>query len=352
MSAGILVSTRKGLFTFVKGAQGWQVKDTAFLGIPVTYAMKDRRDGALYASLNHGHFGVKLHRSEDQGVTWPEVTAPQYDSDSGHSLEELWVIEPGGRDAPGTLWAGTIPGGLFHSKDKGETWSLNRSLWNVPQKEEWFGGGFDQPGIHSIIVDPDNADHVTIGISVGGVWETKDGGQTWENLGEGLRAEYVPPDQEHDLAIQDPHMIVQCGDVLWMQHHNGMFRSIDRGKTWRELKDVPVSNFGFAVAVHPGDEETAWFVPAIKDELRYPVDGEMVVLKTTDGGRSFRVCREGLPQKHAYDLVYRHALDVDETGSILAMGSTTGSLWISDNGGDNWTLVNAHLPPIYAVRFM
>jgi hypothetical protein len=58
-----------------------------------------------------------------------------------------------------------------------------------------------------------------------------------------------------------------------------------------------------------------------------------------------------LPQQHAYDLVYRHALDIDPTGDRLAFGSTTGGLWVSENGGDSWQRVQGSLPPIYTVRF-
>ena len=49
---------------------------------------------------------------------------------------------------------------------------------------------------------------------------------------------------------------------------------------------------------------------------------------------------------------YRHGLDVDEAGRRLVMGSTTGALWASNDGGERGQLVNAHLPPIYAVRFI
>jgi len=90
------------------------------------------------------------------------------------------------------------------------------------------------------------------------------------------------------------------------------------------------------VAVHPHDGDTAWFVPAVKDEHRIPADGRVVVTRTRDGGRSF----DKLPQVDAYDIVFRHALDVDETGDQLAFGSTTGSLWVSDNQGDNWTTLS------------
>jgi photosystem II stability/assembly factor-like uncharacterized protein len=136
---------------------------------------------------------------------------------------------------------------------------------------------------------------------------------------------------------------------MWMQHHCGIFRSTDAGATWTPLQ-LPVDDFGFAVAAHPKDPLTAWFVPTIKDELRVPRDGALAVTRTRDGGRTFESFRDGLPQRDAFDLVYRHGLDVDGAGTRLAMGSTTGSLWVSENAGEAWQLVNAHLPPIYAIR--
>ena len=140
-------------------------------------------------------------------------------------------------------------------------------------------------------------------------------------------------------------------DALWVQHHNGVFRSTDRASQWQEISKIKPSNFGFAVAVHPTDPATAWFVPAVKDECRVPVDGKVVVARTCDGGESFDVLTHGLPQQHAYDLVFRHALDIDDSGEHLVMGSTTGSLWITEDGGDSWAPISNHLPPIYQVRF-
>ncbi|MEZ5365678.1 MAG: hypothetical protein R2748_25950 [Bryobacterales bacterium] len=92
-------------------------------------------------------------------------------------------------------------------------------------------------------------------------------------------------------------------------------------------------------------------MPAVKDEKRYPADGRVVVTRTRDGGKTFETLSKGLPQEHAYDLVFRHALDVDESGERLAFGSTTGSVWTSDDGGDSWSTVSTNLPPVYAVRF-
>jgi len=85
--------------------------------------------------------------------------------------------------------------------------------------------------------------------------------------------------------------------------------------------------------------------------MRIPRDGAMCVTRTRDGGKSWQTLRDGLPQNDAFDLIYRHGLDVDASGERLAMGSTTGALWVSDDAGARWRLVNAHLPPIYAVQF-
>jgi photosystem II stability/assembly factor-like uncharacterized protein len=356
MSDRLWVATRKGLFQMVPGAgNSWRVDRTAFIGDPVTMVLSDPRDGTVYAALNLGHFGVKLHRSDDAGVTWKEIQVPRYpESEDGPSMKLMWSLETAGDDRPGGLWAGTIPGGLFYSPDRGDSWELNRPLWDMPEREKWFGGGYDDPGIHSICVDPRDSAVVRVAVSCGGVWESRDHGRFWKVTCDGMFAAYMPPDRKHDPLIQDPHRMVQCPadpDVFYVQHHNGVFRSTDSCANWTELPNVPPSVFGFAVAVHPKDPETAWFVPAVKDECRVPVDGELVMAKTGDGGKTFDELRNGLPQEHAYDLVFRHALDVDETGEILAFGSTTGSLWITGDGGDHWDTVSHHLPPIYAVRF-
>jgi len=152
MSDRMLVATRKGLLTFERAGANWKLARTDFAGIPVTAALADARDGALYAALKHGHFGTKLHRSDDEGRTWTELPAPAFDTDAagGPALFQIWTLEAGGADRPGRLWAGALPAGLFRSEDRGETWRQVRALWDVPEREKWFGGGYDDAGIHSI----------------------------------------------------------------------------------------------------------------------------------------------------------------------------------------------------------
>jgi hypothetical protein len=368
MSSRCHVATRKGLFTLDRGNGGWSISRTSFLGDNCTLVMQDPRSGDLLAALNHGHFGIKLHRSRDEGASWTEIAAPKYPEKPADyvpkvpvegkpadwSLKLIWALAPGGADEPGVIWCGTLPGGLFKSEDGGDSWELNRPLWDDPRREEWFGGGADHPGIHSICVDPRDSRHVSIGISCGGVWSTRDGGLTWTLGGRGMRAEFMPPERQFEPNIQDAHQMAQCQtnpDVLWVQHHNGIFKSTDAAASWTEIENVKPSAFGFAVAVHPHDADTAWFVPAVKDEKRIAADGRVVVTRTRDGGKTFQTLSQGLPHEHAYDLVFRHSLDIDETGDHLAFGSTTGSLWLSENGGDSWQTLSSNLPPVYAVRF-
>jgi hypothetical protein len=356
--ATLWVGTRKGLFRYDHGPQGWAVSGPpAFLAAPVTMLLDDPRDGALYVALSHGHFGCKLHRSDDRGQTWTELPAPafpQSDAPDAPALELIWELVPGGPDQPGTLWLGTIPGGLFCSTDRGATWALNDALWTAPGREKWMGGGYDHPGIHSILVDPRDSAHIVLGVSTGGVWITRDRGQTWRLAGQGMRADYMPPDLAGAPLSQDVHRLASSPadpDRIWCQHHCSIFVSDDGGETFREGQGMTPTAFGFAVAAHPNDRDRAWFVPGVKDECRVPKDGKLVVSTTGDGGRSFQALSQGLPTDPAWDLIYRHALTVDGSGTRLAMGSTTGNLWVSDSGGDSWHMLSATLPPIAVVAF-
>ncbi len=366
MGERLLVGTRKGLFRVERDVRGdWKISNTWFLGDPVSAVLAETGTERIYAALDLGHFGVKVQRSKNAGESWSEVAAPAFPEkpegledkdpmrgvDVPWSTKLIWTLESGG---PGELWCGTIPGAVFHSSDGGDSWQLMRALWDDPRRQKWMGGGYDFSGVHSVLIDPRDSSHITVAVSVGGVWQSTDSGAHWELIGAGLRNAYMPPEQADDPLPQDPHCVVHCPaqpDRMWMQHHNGIFRSDDSGRNWRELQDVPPSSFGFAVAVHPTDPDTAWFVPAIKDEQRIPVDARLVVSRTRDGGRSFDVLSEGLPEEPAYDLVYRHALDISNNGERLAFGSTTGSLWISENQGDSWQAVSKHLPPVLCVRF-
>ncbi len=360
----MVVGSRKGLFVLKQGRNGWSVKSHSHTASPVPYAFVDRRTGTLWASLDHGHWGCKLQRSDDLGKTWEEIEAPKYPKrartrpwTTGKSqpatLRYLWVIAPGGDDQPERMYLGTEPGGLFVSNDGGRSFSLNKGLWDHPSRfTQWFGGGRDMPGIHSVLVDPRNSDRVLVAVSCAGVFETLDGGKTWAPRNRGMSADFLP-DPKAEVG-QDPHYVEACAadfDALWQQNHCGIYRSRDGAKNWKLVsKKGEVAHFGFAVSVDEKDPDRAWVVPAVADTHRYAVDGKLCVCGTTDGGKTWKALRNGLPQKNAYDVTFRHALD--KSFGTLAFGTTTGNLYFSPNRGRRWETVGTNLPPVYSVRFV
>lgn len=371
MALKVLVATRKGLFTLGQtgmASSPWRVERTDFLADNVSVVLHDPRDGRIFAALDHGHFGVKMHTASAYGAEFVETPAPAYPPkpDDANEVDmwgrpipwstvRVWGLETGGRDEPGVIWCATIPGALFRSNDSGVSWEIVDSLWRHPKRVEWMGGGADLPGMHSICVDPRDSKTVRVGVSTGGVWTTRDGGASWTNDHTGMWQDHAPEESMYDPNGQDAHRLVQSPsspDRLWIQHHNGIFRSDDGGSIWHEALNVKPSSFGFAVCVHPSEPDTAWFVPEIKDEKRIPAGGELIVTRTRDGGQTFDVLKNGLPQQHAYDIVYRHGMDVSASGNDLVIGSTTGGVWVSSDQGDSWSALEARLPPVYAVRFM
>src|SRR6059036_3602259 len=108
MAQRLWIGTKKGLFTLERGASGWKISRTSFLGDHVTIVTPHPRENIWFAALDHGHFGAKIHRSSDAGATWTECKAPTYPPPPpGHEekdffgrpiewkLRKIWAIESG-----------------------------------------------------------------------------------------------------------------------------------------------------------------------------------------------------------------------------------------------------------------
>ena len=340
-------ATRKGLFELARRNGGWEIADAHFLGDPLS-AVLASPDGAVYAALDLGHFGAKLWR-RDRGGSWRELAVPAFPpkpEDAARRSASLVARQDlgarAGRRARAAVGRHDAGRALPLAMTAANPGRLNEPLWRMPERRQWFGvAGGEQPGINSVLIDPRNPSDIRIGVSTAPACGRAP--TTAPRGGSSTRActtNTCRRSSARTPIVQDIHLLARCAahpEIVWCQHHNGVFRSEDAGANWHELTAIRPSKFGFAVAAHPRDPDTAWFVPAVKDERRIPVDGKVVVARTRDGGSSFEVLSNGLPQRHAYDLVWRHALAVDATGERLAFGSTSGGLWISEDGGDSWT---------------
>jgi photosystem II stability/assembly factor-like uncharacterized protein len=189
------------------------------------------------------------------------------------------------------------------------------------------------------------------GNGAGKLFRTTDGGQTWRSRNKGMAMDHTPePEAEWG---HDTHFIDLCPgqpDNVWQQNHAGVFFSDDGAATWKAVnaKEQGVY-FGFPVATHDTDGQTAWLVPGHSDQQRMTIGGSLFVARPRDGGQTWEKLTQGLPQSGAYDVVYRHALA--QKGGVVAFGSTTGNLYLSEDGGDTWIAASNNLPPIYSVRF-
>lgn len=393
MSDMILLGTRKGTVIIDRVNTKWQARPIEHAGVPVCYAARDPRDGTLWASLDHGHWGPKLSRSRDGGKTWLDISSLKYPKDSRYivkylptpdfnpeapsalpeygnaSILKIWTIAFGNTNQPGRLYAGTIPGGLFVSDDGGDSWQLNRALWNHESRGgDLFAGdatsanlwngtpasidyGVFEPGIHSIVVDSRDSNHLYVAVSTAGVIETRDGGQTWRSRNQGMLMDYLPnPESEWG---HDPHFVTNCPaqpDYLWQQNHCGVFYSDNAASSWKKVSMPELGvDFGFPIAADTKDGRTAWVVPAQADSARMAIAGGLFVARTSDGGQTWQTFRKGLPQNNAYDIVLRHGFDVQ--GDCLCFGSSTGNLYLSEDRGETWQCLGSNFPPVYSVRF-
>jgi photosystem II stability/assembly factor-like uncharacterized protein len=361
----LLLSTRKGLLEVASGAaQPGQIQAHHFPGEPVSQTFTDALTGHWYAALRLGHFGVKLHRSTDRGTSWQEMACPAFppkptqgfwaDDPTPWNVEMIWSFAATGPASQRRLWAGTMPAAVFYSDDGAQSWTLCESFWHDEKRKLWMGGGNDYPGLHTLLVNPADESHLTAAISCGGIWESRDAGRSWQSIGQGFKADFVPPELVREPNVQDPHRVSRCTAqpaVMWPQLHFGLYRSEDHGRHWQQLQGHPeVGDFGFPIMADPANPARAWVVPAQSDTHRYAPRARMCVARTDDAGKTWQVFRKGLPEQ-SYDLIYRHGLALSADGHTLAIASTTGNLWISQDAGQQWQSIGSYLPPINAVAF-
>ncbi len=355
----VMVGTVKGAFVFRadSGRERWDEAGPYFPGRSV-YAMSfDGRNGRqkLWAAVNSPFWGSFLSSSNDFGKTWsdPETYNIKFPEGSEVSLKQIWQIVEGHPGDQDTLYCGVEPAALFKSTDAGETWSLERGLFDHPHRTQWMPGGGGLC-LHTILPDPSNKDRMWIAISTGGVYRTDDGGKNWTPRNKGICARFLPPDRQYPEWGQCVHKVVNHStnpDRMFLQHHWGVYRSDDAGDSWTDIGKGLPSDFGFAMEMDPHDANTVYIIPIESDEFRCTPEARLRVYRTQNGGESWEPLTNGLPQQDAFETILRDNMKADANDPTgLYFGTRNGKLFGSRDGGNSWTMIREGLPAITCVK--
>ena len=378
----VLVGTRKG--AFILAADGkrrhWSVRGPLFAGWEIYHIKGSPVDpDRIYASQTSSWFGQIIQRSDDGGRTWQtpgsDPTAPDgsagfakgesnrflyagevgthkwYDgTQRGWEFKRVWHLEPSGRD-PDSVYAGVEDAGIFRTSNGGATWEELPGLRRA--KGHLWQPGAGGMAVHTILLDPGNADRIFVAISAAGVFRTDDGGRTWVPRNRGLVSKYELPDPDAEVGhcVHRIAMHPSRPDILFMQKHWDVMRTDDAAESWREVSGNLPSDFGFPIEVHAHEPDTVFVVPIKSDAEHYPVDGRLRVYRSRCGGNEWEALTRGLPQKDCYVNVLRDAMSVDPLEPCgIYFGTTGGQVYVSADGGDTWESIVRDLPAVLSVE--
>jgi len=372
-TVALLVATRKGAFIYRsdKARRAWRVAGPMFFGHTVHHLVLDPRPNAkggrtLLAATRTGHLGPTIMRSTDLGRSWKEAAKPPAfpkvaEGQKGRVVDHNFWLTPGNASEPGVWYSGTSPQGLFRSDDDGVTWAPVAGFNDNRMYAQWTGGEQDGtpdgPKMHSVIVHPRDARHLYIGMSSGGVFESRDRGATWKPLNQGVLADFRP--DKYPEYGQDAHCVrlhPAAPDVLYQQNHCGIYRLERPGTVWQRIGSTmpkKVGDIGFPIVVHPRDPATAWVFPMDGSTVwpRTSPGGKPAAYVTRNSGKTWKRQDAGLPKSQGWLTVKRQAMSADSHDVVgVYFGTTSGEIWASRDEGGKWTCIARHLPEIYAVE--
>lgn len=366
MKVVVIIGTEKGAFVARSRAErrDWQIEGPLFKGWKVTASGRSPSGRYLLATASqvygaalHAGFDLKTWRQIEAGPSYPPVESASSEPAADptdewvaqarvRKLNQIWTLHCGER----RHYAGVDVAGLFTSDDDGETWQPVDGLNDHPTRSSWFPGAGGLCA-HAVLVDPRRPDTIWCAMSAVGVWRSDDGGKTWAGKNEGVRC--VAPNPQHPEIgycvhglAQDP----QDARTIFRQDHSGMYRTRNGGDTWERIENGLPSWFGFPIAIDPHTRALFAF-PMESDEYRLPVGGRFRVYRSRDEGDSWHEVGAGLPDAPVYAGVLRGAMAVDGLDPIgVYVGSTSGDVFASADGGESWQALPCRLPRVLSVK--
>jgi len=228
----------------------------------------------------------------------------------------------------GSLFVGTEPAMLFRSDDRGATWTRSSQIDELPTRSTWyFPPPPHEPHVRSIDFLPDDAQSVLVGIEVGGVLLSRDRGESWAEMNEGV---YVDVHQVRPDVAEPGRLLAATG--------NGLYLSEDNAVSWQTI--TVGGGEGYAVGVAFNPDRAGEVLIATGDR---PPGLNARVFHSLDGGHNWtQIVHPTLPNQYARVPVLLFA-----EGSAWIM-TDTGHVYRTDDPRSGWSLVAEFGTPIHA----
>lgn len=278
-----------------------------------------RHPGTLYA----GTRGQGVWKSGDGGQTWQDARLPEKDVFS-------LAVSP----ADGAVYAGTEPSRLFRSEDGGQSWEELEALLELPSRPTWsFPPRPWTSHVRWIAPNPHEAGVLLVGIELGGLMLSRDGGKTWADHRPGAQRDV------HALAWHP-----RASGRAYEAGGGGAAYSVNWGETWQPADSGRDRNYTWCLAVDPDDPD-CWYVSASPGprQAHYSGDAQAYIYRWRGQG-PWQALDGGLPQpldSMPYALAH--------IGGRLFAGLSDGRVYLSDDAGESWRSLRLQGDPLPSV---
>ena len=280
-----------------------------------------------------GTFDNGLLASDDGGRGWRQ---------GGDGLPDTRVmsvaVSPCDRGAGiSVAYAGTEPSNLYRSADGGASWELLPALRELPSEPRWSFP--PRPWTHhvsTIALHPVDREWLAVGIELGGVMRSTDGGASWVD--------------HNPQAHSDAHQLLThplAPERLYEVAGQGIARSDDRGGSWTRFDEGLDRHYAWAEAVDPEDPDL-WYVSVSRSPYAAHGYGD-------GNARLFRSRGEGWSAVDTWGddpklrrMPYVLSALPGQPGRLL-VGLRGGALLITDDAGDSWSKPALELPDVLAL---
>lgn len=331
------VATLEGVATLRRDGQGkpWALAERSLEERHVGSLVYEPQSGKLFAGA---HADGGLWVSDDgAGKSWRPLT-------KGLDRPHIYSLNARNLDGKVTLWLGTSPAGLYRSDDLGESWREIKSIHDVPDTDKWtFPPPPHIPHVKATVFHPHEPKTVYVLVEQGAFLKSVDDGETWREL-----SAYSDPDE---IAYRDVHRLLidpDNADRMFLATGEGLYRSFDGGESWDHLmKRGDRIGYPDFLYFDPRDHHVIYAGGSHKNPGAWFADGfaSSGIMKSTDGGDSWTELKNGLPEKvvGAYEGMSQHVWD---GGMMLTVGSATGQLYTTENGGESWDCIAENVTPV------